>query len=525
MSTKKLTNPYAKLIGEYKYFLNQRLGRGTFGEVFLGCLPGKIPELAIKIIPLKPSELDHLKKCLEREEKILLQINHPNIVKLHKTFILEANIYMIYERCEKDLTEYCNNKNISEDETINFMKQICEGYHELQRNGIMHRDLKPANLLLQNGFLKLADFGSAKHFSIKVDKSPWNTPAVGTPAYSSPEMFMDPNYDDKCDVWSLGIILYEMLYGKTPWECLNLFGYFTKVLKTEKLQFPKEPKRSIKIKKLISQMLVYDPKLRIGWEEVFEEVASFEEIEKIWVKRKVQIVEKKQQMQKFQEVKKTTIYEEEKLQESEENIKKKLSKKLENLDLEDEQILEIAQKKRKKENEKAELMLFYRNLAFFFQKCSSLLALSKDLIEINKKIFYLLSNYLKKFHYDLLIKIREQSSNTMNEQNIKNNKKIAQNDYKDFDDELNYDFEEFKNTLRGWLKNNVTDCLTKENLEENLFSLDLFKFLLFLFVFLGADSPKRIFAGNADLSTFIDKIEKMKKRKMILEINNTLRRL
>lgn len=91
------------------------------------------------------------------------------------------------------------------------------GYIYIAENGFLHRDLKPANILLRDKVIKIADFGFAK----KATSNPKETVNVGSPLYMSPEALQGNIYTTKNDIWSVGVILYEILHGKAPWTCSN----------------------------------------------------------------------------------------------------------------------------------------------------------------------------------------------------------------------------------------------------------------------------------------------------------------
>ena len=94
------------------------------------------------------------------------------------------------------------------------IKQVVKGYQELARNNTIHRDLKPANILISGGYFKICDFGFSK---VIKDPSVSNKTCVGSPIYMAPQILDKKDYSAKCDIWSLGIIFYELLHGNVPW--------------------------------------------------------------------------------------------------------------------------------------------------------------------------------------------------------------------------------------------------------------------------------------------------------------------
>ena len=94
------------------------------------------------------------------------------------------------------------------------MKQVVKGYQELARNNTIHRDLKPANILISQGMFKICDFGFSK---VIKDPAMANKTCVGSPIYMAPQILDKKDYSAKCDIWSLGIIFYELLHGNVPW--------------------------------------------------------------------------------------------------------------------------------------------------------------------------------------------------------------------------------------------------------------------------------------------------------------------
>ena len=134
------------------------------------------------------------------------------------------------------------------------------GYSALLGKKVIHRDIKPANILLRQGCAKLSDFG----FSRVVD-DPTKTQklsCLGTPLYTAPEVLAREEFSNSCDVWSMGVVFYEMLHGKAPWTGSDIENLYHNI-KTVKLDF--KPSIKPQIKDLISRMLTVDRHSRISW--------------------------------------------------------------------------------------------------------------------------------------------------------------------------------------------------------------------------------------------------------------------
>lgn len=161
---------------------------------------------------------------VQTEMSILQGIRHPNIVSLYDSFKEGQYVYLVMEYCEGDLGKFMTEAKMNEKIAWNIFTQILEGFKVLVSKGIIHRDLKPANILVNSkGEFKLADFGLAKVVSRYEDQMLYSV--VGSPMYMAPQILaptvnLKPctSYTTKCDIWSLGCILFELLTGRMPWE-------------------------------------------------------------------------------------------------------------------------------------------------------------------------------------------------------------------------------------------------------------------------------------------------------------------
>lgn len=138
-------------------------------------------------------------------------------MRLLDVYQTSNNMYIVTEFCEEgDLRTYLKRrKRLPENEALTFLKHIMRGFEYLNKLDIMHRDLKPANILINGGQLKISDFGFARNLD-NGDNTILKS-IVGTPLYMSPQILSHQVYTPKSDLWSVGLIYYEMLHGYTPW--------------------------------------------------------------------------------------------------------------------------------------------------------------------------------------------------------------------------------------------------------------------------------------------------------------------
>ena len=204
---------------ELYYRFIKELGHGSYGHVYRcqRILTGEF--YACKKFEKK---LIKNKKRLKTEINLLKATDHPNIIKLYEVFEDKKYLYFIMEECsggelfQQLAINAKKNKMYTEKDAAKLMKQILEAVNYLHYHGVCHRDIKPENILLsstdESYQLKLIDFGLSKVLNTMDDIM---NGEVGTLYYMAPEVIMG-NYNEKCDVWSSGVILYIMLSGNPP---------------------------------------------------------------------------------------------------------------------------------------------------------------------------------------------------------------------------------------------------------------------------------------------------------------------
>ncbi|XP_072138869.1 serine/threonine-protein kinase ULK3 isoform X2 [Mobula birostris] len=200
-----------------EFILTEKLGSGSYATVYKAYRKVNNREVvAIKCVSKKSLNKASVENLLT-EIEILKTVKHPHIVQL-KDFQWDGeNIYLIMEYCAGgDLSHFIRSRRaLPERVARRFLQQLASALQYLHQRNISHLDLKPQNVLLSSRtcpHLKLADFGFAQHMS------PWDEKHVlrGSPLYMAPEMVCQQQYDARVDLWSVGVILYEALFGQPP---------------------------------------------------------------------------------------------------------------------------------------------------------------------------------------------------------------------------------------------------------------------------------------------------------------------
>lgn len=256
------------------YVVTEPLGQGAYGRVYKARgKTGPREVVAVKCVlrsQLTKSEADNL----FTEIKLLKTMRHEHIVGL-VDFCSDANyIYIIMEYCGGgDLSKFIKSRQrLSEATCKQFLQQLALALRFLRSKDVAHLDLKPSNILLVNAsgsqkapVLKLADFGLAQHFSEEEKR----TGVRGSYLYMAPEICLGRKYDAKVDLWSVGVILFECLFGRAPFKSETEREMLLKIKEEKPIVMPRANNISKECYSLLEKCLRRDPARRIGFEEFF----------------------------------------------------------------------------------------------------------------------------------------------------------------------------------------------------------------------------------------------------------------
>jgi len=202
-----------------RYEIIEELGRGGMGNVYRVVDKKINEEMALKLLhPVIAAEKKTI-ECFKNELKLARKITHKNVCRMHDLNEEEGTLYITMEYVPgEDLKSMIRmTGQLNAGRAVSIAKQICEGLAEAHRLGVVHRDLKPRNIMIdKGGNARIMDFGIAR--SLKVEGITSDGIMVGTPEYMSPEQVKGLEVDQRSDIYSFGIILFEMVTGKIPFE-------------------------------------------------------------------------------------------------------------------------------------------------------------------------------------------------------------------------------------------------------------------------------------------------------------------
>ncbi|MEN3015488.1 MAG: serine/threonine-protein kinase [bacterium] len=273
-NSSSISNP---MVGDY--VLLERVGSGATAVVYKAQNIKNKSIVALKLIHKHLFTESWFKERIENEIQINKILSHPNIIKILDYNLENDQPYLVFEFVQgKSLTKILEEKKkLPLDKALNIWIQILEALDYAHQKGIVHRDLKPDNILIQDEKVKITDFGISK----KINKTLNITQEfVGTPWYMSPEQIKNQKVDNRSDIYSLGVIVYQMLTGKLPFDASeNIYAIF----KAHMFDTPISTNLTFEdtyvppdIEKIIRKMLEKEPKKRYQYcQEIIQDLTPY----------------------------------------------------------------------------------------------------------------------------------------------------------------------------------------------------------------------------------------------------------
>ncbi|XP_032027197.1 aurora kinase C isoform X1 [Hylobates moloch] len=245
--------------------IGRPLGKGKFGNVYLARLKESHFIVALKVLFKSQIEKEGLEHQLRREIEIQAHLQHPNILRLYNYFHDARRVYLILEYAPRGelYKELQKSEKLDEQRTATIIEELADALTYCHDKKVIHRDIKPENLLLGfRGEVKIADFGWSVHTPSLRRKT-----MCGTLDYLPPEMIEGRTYDEKVDLWCIGVLCYELLVGYPPFESTSHSETYRRILKVD-VRFPLS--MPLGARDLISKLLRYQPLERLPLAQILK---------------------------------------------------------------------------------------------------------------------------------------------------------------------------------------------------------------------------------------------------------------
>lgn len=249
------------------YRVIDELGRGGMGFVFRAEDKKLKREVALKVMNQKVAGTPHSRRRFLREARAMAAIHHDNVATIFEVGENDGTTFMAMEMLEGETLEAFNDRGerLEFSQIIDYARQIASGLSAAHEKGIVHRDIKPANIWIETskGRIKILDFGLALA-STPVDQLAGRGAVIGTPGYLSPEQARTEPLDDRSDLYSLGVVLYELATGKLPLHANNVAGQLISILAHRPQPIPEaNPEVPVPLADLIHRLLFKEPRARV----------------------------------------------------------------------------------------------------------------------------------------------------------------------------------------------------------------------------------------------------------------------
>src|ERR1700694_5160989 len=246
-----------------RYHIIRQLGEGGMGEVYLAFDRELDRDVALKLIRTELTSHPAILERFRREIQLATRITHKNVLRVYDLGDANGLKFLTMQYCDgTDLSAVLRREGMPLPRVIEVFRQICEGLGAAHEQGVIHRDLKPQNIMIdRQGHVLITDFGLAKSFEqVSLTEA---GKIIGTPHYMSPEQVKGVPLDQRSDIYSLGVMLYEMLTGTVPFTGSSAYEIMIqRIQKTPRAASAHNPKTPPYLLKILQRCLEPDPALR-----------------------------------------------------------------------------------------------------------------------------------------------------------------------------------------------------------------------------------------------------------------------
>jgi len=223
--------PENELVGHYRVI--EQIGSGGMGEIYLADDTKLNRRIALKFLPAYLSMDPTYKRRIINEARAAAQLTHPNIITIHEISEFRGRPYIVMEYVPgTTLNDIIAEQKIGIDQAVDIMIQVCQGLKKAHQSGVIHRDIKPSNIMVtDDGQTKILDFGIAR--AAETTRLTTSGAAIGTASYMSPEQCRGEDVDHRSDLFSAGVVFYEMLTGHSPFRRDNYAASVNAVIHDE----------------------------------------------------------------------------------------------------------------------------------------------------------------------------------------------------------------------------------------------------------------------------------------------------
>jgi serine/threonine protein kinase/CheY-like chemotaxis protein len=237
------------------------IAKGSVSDLFLAESAEVGGVVVLKVTPAirKDTGIDQSMERFLQEFEILREIQHPNIVKIYDLGVTDDHLYLAMEHFAQGDLRKRMSEGLTARQSLEYSRDLAQALQAIHEVGIFHRDLKPGNVMLRDDdSIALIDFGLAKHVALKMEVTDKGL-IFGTPHYMSPEQGHGKPIDARSDIYALGVMLYEMLTGKKPFDADN---HMAILVHHAKAPIPKLPERIAHLQPLIDTLMAKEPAAR-----------------------------------------------------------------------------------------------------------------------------------------------------------------------------------------------------------------------------------------------------------------------